>query len=139
MPDFAGSYPGDPEQVRHVRRDLTRELNGCPVADESILVVSELCANATIHSNSGKPGGKFTVRTQIHPGDCVWIEVADQGGVWDIPREDDDRPHGLDIVAAIAGEGNWGIKGDSSAGRTVWVRLDWRAIGANGLYLRGAG
>jgi hypothetical protein len=29
-----------------------------------------------------------------------------------VDRErDDDRPHGLDIVAAIAGDGNWGING----------------------------
>jgi len=64
MPDFAGSYPGLPGQVRHVRYGLAQALNGCPVADESVL-------------------------------------------------------------AAIAGDGNWGIDGDSDSGRTVWVRLDW--------------
>jgi two-component sensor histidine kinase len=88
-------------------------------------VVSELCANAALHSNSREPGGQFTVRTEVRPGDCVWIEVTDQGGPWDRPDEDEDRPHGLDIVAAIAGDGNWGIHGDSDSGRTVWVRLDW--------------
>ena len=125
MPDFAGSYPGLPGQVRHVRYGLSQALNGCPVADESVLVVSELCANAAIHSNSREPGGQFTVRTEVRPGDCVWIEVTDQGGPWDHPDEDKDRPHGLDIVAAMAGDGNWGIDGDSDSGRTVWVRLDW--------------
>ena len=43
MPDFAGSYPGLPGQIRHVRHGLAQALNGCPVADESVLVVSELC------------------------------------------------------------------------------------------------
>jgi hypothetical protein len=125
MSDFAGSYPGLPGQVRHVRRALAQALNECPVADESVLVVSELCANAAIHSNSREPGGRFTVRTEVRPEDCVWIEVTDQGGPWDRPNGDDDRPHGLDIVAAIAGDGNWGIDGDGDSGRTVWVRLDW--------------
>ena len=119
------SYPGSPGQVRHVRHGLAQALNGCPVADESVLVVSELCTNAAIHSNSREPGGQFTVRTKVRPGDCVWIEVTDQGGPWDRRDEDGDRPHGLDIVAAIAGDGNWGIDGESDSGRTVWVRLDW--------------
>ena len=125
MPDFAGSHPGLPGQIRHVRHGLAQALNGCPVADESVLVVSELCTNAAIHSNSREPGGQFTVRTEVRTGDCVWIEVTDQGGPWDRRDEDEDRPHGLDIVAAIAGDGNWGIDGESDSGRTVWVRLDW--------------
>ena len=33
--------------------------------------------------------------------------------------------HGLDIVAAIAGDDNWGIYGDELTGRTVWARLGW--------------
>src|ERR1700730_6238096 len=101
MPDFAGSYPGLPGQVRHVRHGLAQALNGCPVADESVLVVSELRANAVIHSTSRDPGGQFTVRIEVRPGDCIRIEVADQGGPWDHPDEDKDRPHGLDIVAAM--------------------------------------
>ena len=64
MPDFAGSYPGLPGHIRHVRRGLAQALNGCPVADESVLVVSELCANAAIHSNSREPGGQFTVGSE---------------------------------------------------------------------------
>jgi hypothetical protein len=48
MAGFAASYPGNPEQIRHVRHDLAVALDVCPLADESILVVSELCANAAI-------------------------------------------------------------------------------------------
>jgi len=37
----------------------------------------------------------------------------------------DGRPHGLDIVQAIAGDGNWGIDGGAALGRVAWARLDW--------------
>jgi hypothetical protein len=30
----------------------------------------------------------------------------------------------LAVVAAIAGDGNWGIEGDDSC-RVAWFRLDW--------------
>jgi hypothetical protein len=36
------------------------------------------------------------------------------------------EPEALGIVAAIAGDGNWGIDGDELTGHTVWVRLDWK-------------
>ncbi len=35
---------------------------------------------------------------------------------------DDGQPHGFDVVAAIAGAGNWGIDGDDR-GRVAWARL----------------
>ena len=37
------------------------------------------------------------------------------------PR-DDSRPHGFDVVDAIAGPQNWGLDGDTR-GRTAWARL----------------
>jgi hypothetical protein len=54
----------------------------------------------------------------------LWAEVDDEGGIWADPGHGD-RPHGLDIVAAIAGAGNWGVEGDEFTGHTAWVRLDW--------------
>jgi anti-sigma regulatory factor (Ser/Thr protein kinase) len=122
---FSHTYPGKPEQVQRVRADLGATLNGCPIADETILVASELAANAATHSTSRQPGGQFTVRAAICPGECVWVEVEDQGGIWAGHPPRDDRPHGLDIVRAIAGDDNWGIDGDATLGRVVWARLDW--------------
>ena len=119
------SYPGDPGQVRLVRAALAPLLHGCPAADDAILIGSELAANAAVHSRSAAPGGVFTVRAEVHPGKYVWIEVGDQGGRWTRDQHDDDRPHGLDLVDALAGTENWGIDGDSDHGHTVWVRLDW--------------
>ena len=88
-------------------------------------IASELAANAAVHSRSAAPGGWFTVRAEVRDGDYVWIEVEDQGGPWACHAHDDDHPHGLDLVDALAGDGNWGIDGDASHGRTVWARLDW--------------
>ncbi|MBV9381386.1 MAG: ATP-binding protein [Streptosporangiaceae bacterium] len=89
------------------------------------MLASELCANAVLHSNSRHAGGQFTVRAELHPGDYVWIEVEDQGGLWTDREPDPDRPHGLDIVREVAGDGNWGIDGNAPLPRTVWFRLDW--------------
>jgi anti-sigma regulatory factor (Ser/Thr protein kinase) len=124
---FDRCYPGTAEQIRRVRADLAAglPLGDCPVADGLLLLVSELSANAALHSRSSTRGGVFTVRVDIRLGDYVWAEVEDQGGPW-TNRGHDDRPHGLDIVAAIAGDGNWGIDGDELTGHTAWVRLDWK-------------
>ena len=60
------------------------------------------------------------------PGDCAWVEIIDQGGPWTAYEHGDDRPHGLDIVARLAGDGNWGIDGDDAC-RVAWFRLNWPA------------
>jgi anti-sigma regulatory factor (Ser/Thr protein kinase) len=67
------------DQVREARRFLARLLDGCPVADEAILVLSELATNCVVHSASSEPGGKFTITTEICNGDYVRIEARDQG------------------------------------------------------------
>jgi anti-sigma regulatory factor (Ser/Thr protein kinase) len=87
-----------------------------------ILCASELAANAAIHSRSRVPGGTFTVRVKINPGDYAWIEVEDDGGsTWSGIRATAGH-HGLDIVCALAAD--WGIGGDHTA-RTIWARFDW--------------
>jgi two-component sensor histidine kinase len=122
---FRRSYPGTVLHVRRVRADLAPFAAGCPRADALILLASELSANAALHSDSCKPGGEFTVRARLRTGDHAWLEVEDQGGQWNAPEHGDERPHGLDILAILAGEGNWGIRETSSGTRVVWVRLGW--------------
>ena len=75
------AFPGSVNQVRHVRCAVRTVLDGCP-ADDVVLVLSEISANACQHSRSGKPGGKFIVRLQHSPGECVRGEVEDEGGPW---------------------------------------------------------
>jgi anti-sigma regulatory factor (Ser/Thr protein kinase) len=107
--------------VSKVRRDVARHLNGCPAADDAVLIVSELASNAVLHSKS--TGQFFTVRAELHDGSCR-LEVEDLGGEWHC-RTPEDRPHGLDVVEALAGSGNWGVEEAGDGDRVVWARLAW--------------
>jgi anti-sigma regulatory factor (Ser/Thr protein kinase) len=122
---FIRRYPGERDQARLVRAALVFLLDGCPRADDAVLITSELAANAAVHSNSAAPAGQFTVRAEVYCGDYVWIEVEDQGGPWTCRENHESYMHGLDLVDALAGTGNWGIDGGAEHGRIVWARLDW--------------
>jgi two-component sensor histidine kinase len=122
---FHRSYRGADDQIRQVRRDLAPLVDGCPLADDFILIASELSTNAVVHSRSGQPGGEFTVRAEIRPGYYALLEVEDQGGPW-TERQAGDHGRGLVLVAALAGDGNWVIENGNTPGtRVVWVWLDW--------------
>jgi anti-sigma regulatory factor (Ser/Thr protein kinase) len=91
-------------------------------------LASELSANAVVHSRSGLPGGAFTVRAEIRPGDYAWLEVEDHGGPWVEKDSDEEHGRGLAMVAALVGDGNWTIEDGGTPGtRVVWVWLDWTA------------
>jgi hypothetical protein len=117
---YQRTFHGRADQVGQVRRDIAAQLAGCPAADDAVLVASELAANSVVHSASA--GEFFTVRCQAYP-DYVWIEVEDLGGPWQL-RQPDDRPHGLDLITALAGPDNWGTDTTSDGDRIVWARLD---------------
>ena len=91
-------FPATPAQAREARQFLADILAGSLVADDAILCLSELAANATVHSQSREPGGHFTVRAQIRHGDGLRIEVRDQGGSWTRHRSAHDAPHGRGLV-----------------------------------------
>ena len=115
-----GTYPAESRQVGLARAALAEWLAGCPQADEAILVASEFATNCVLHSAS-RHGGAFTLRVEISQ-DYLRIEVEDAGGPWRGGVRGDGRPHGFDVVTAIAGAGNWGIDGDAG-GRVAWARL----------------
>ncbi|HEY4868188.1 MAG TPA: ATP-binding protein [Candidatus Dormibacteraeota bacterium] len=118
------AYDGRPDQIQHVRAFLAGILDGCPVADNAVLIGDELATNAVRHSNSGKPGGRFSVHVELHEPDYLWIEVKDEGSPPWTPRSPDGEPwHGLNIVRQFAGHANWGVDGDIR-GWVVWARLD---------------
>lgn len=121
---FERDYPGEASQASQVRADLAKITSRFPAADDLILMASELAANAITHSRSGQPGGRFTVRANLYPGDCALVEVIDQGGPWTPPAPGDEHGRGLAIVEAIAGDGNWGIDGDAAC-HVAWFRLNW--------------
>ena len=75
-----------------------------------------------LHSAS-RHGRVFTVRAEVHQ-EYLRIEVEDPGGPWRYAPPDDGRPHGLDIIGALAGPDNWGADTTRDGDRIVWVRLD---------------
>lgn len=117
---YQQTFRGRADQVAQVRHKVAAYLGGCPAADDATLIVSEIVSNAIVHSDS--KGKSFTVRCETFR-DYVRIECEDLGGPWHCPRPDD-RPHGLDIIGALAGPGNWGTETTGSGGRIVWARLD---------------
>ena len=68
-----------------------------------------------------RDGGAFILRAEVC-GKRLRIEGEDAGGSWRDGPNDDGRPHGFDVVTALAGAGNWGIDGDAR-GRVAWARL----------------
>jgi serine/threonine-protein kinase RsbW len=119
-------FPGCHQQVAHARRFVRRALDGCPVTDEAVLCVSELAANALLHTASGD-GGAFEVTVQ-RAASSVRVAVRDDGShltpaarALDAVSEDG---RGLGMVALVADQ--WGQSGDEH-GRTVWFELRWSA------------
>ncbi len=45
---YAGTFLGQPDQVRHVRRAIASHLAGCPAAGDAVLIASELASNAIV-------------------------------------------------------------------------------------------
>jgi serine/threonine-protein kinase RsbW len=125
---YATSYPGRTDQICHVRRDLEKLLEDCPVGDGVVLCASELATNAVQHSCSSRPGGTFTLHVEVSRGDHVRIAVDDGGGPWTEAGVSLDRGRGLVIVAGLAAD--WGTAArPDRAGRTVWALFGWPASG----------
>jgi len=117
------AYPGTADQLRHVRGAIRDFFGSCPVVDDAVYLLSELCGNAVVHTDSGKAGGTFTVRANHLIGHHVQGEVEDQGSDWngDLPASAA-PPHGLFLLLSLAS-----ACGVRQAGRThvVWFRLDY--------------
>jgi anti-sigma regulatory factor (Ser/Thr protein kinase) len=120
--------------VREARRFLAA-LGECPAAGGALPCVPELATNAVLHSRSGEPGGRFTVRAARRAG-SVRVEVSDEGGPWGHGRDGDGQRgggreargreehsgRGLLIVGELASR--WGRE-DGADRRTMWFELDW--------------
>jgi serine/threonine-protein kinase RsbW len=121
---WARAFPAVPAQVAEARRFLAGLLDAGPAADDAVLCLSELAANAIVHSRSREPGGSFSVRVQVDE-QRLRVEVGDQGGPWHSPaRATADEPggRGLLIVGRLASR--WGCEGHSRTGWTVWFERD---------------
>ncbi|MFH8794810.1 ATP-binding protein [Streptomyces sp. NPDC017941] len=120
------SCPGFPEEVSRARRWTRDVLRGSPLAEDAELIVSELSANAILHTASGHASGSFhlavAVSTQV-----VAVSVTDAGGTGTAPKiehqnQDQDAEHGcgLGMVSAIA---HRVVVHVSEAGHTITAEL----------------
>lgn len=119
-------FPAQPRYVREARAFLARILAESPVADDAVLCLSELAANAVLHSRSRQPGGSFTVRAQFDSA-RLRVEVCDHGGPWHTATRtsaDGQNGRGLLIVSQLATR--WGCEGHSQTGWNVWFEMESR-------------
>jgi len=117
-------FPGVHDQVSRTRAFVRTVVGPCPVADDAILLTSELCTNALQHSASGD-GGTFEITIYHAPG-LLRIEVRDHGSATIPVRRSLDGcsedGRGLEIVALVAHR--WGQHGDEY-GRAVYFEFRW--------------
>lgn len=125
------AFPGRLDQIRHVRSAVRQMLDGCPVIDDVVLLLSELSANAVMHSRSSEPGRTFTVRVSHIPGDCTWAQVEDQGSVWDGDLHVSARDQsGLFLLLTLTS--SCGVAETPAGHCVVWFRLQCRPPAGTG-------
>ncbi|MEV8602797.1 ATP-binding protein [Streptomyces griseoviridis] len=100
------SCPGFPEEVSRARRWTRDVLRGSPLAEDAELIVSELSANAILHTASGREYGSFHLAVAVS-AQVVAVSVTDDGGTSTAPKvehQDHDAEHGrgLGMVSALA-------------------------------------
>jgi anti-sigma regulatory factor (Ser/Thr protein kinase) len=126
MLSWARAFPGAPEQAGAARRFVADLLTGSPVRDDAVAVISELFANAVVHTDSGKPGGLVTVQVgRWRRG--VRIAVTDQGSASvpvirppTVSRAPAESGNGLFMVSRLARHLGWH---DDASGRTICAIL----------------
>jgi len=123
----ARTFPGEPRHVAGARAFVGAALAGCPARAALLTCVSELAANAVVHTASGA-GGVFTVEV-IRPADGVaLVAVTDEGGqgrpVIRTPGRFATGGRGLAMVEACSSR--WGYRdAGPGGGRTVWAEATW--------------
>ncbi|MER6462913.1 ATP-binding protein [Streptomyces sp. NPDC001228] len=121
------SCPGFPEEVSRARRWTRDILRGSPLAEDVELIVSELSANAILHTASGCESGSFHLAVAVS-AQVVAVSVTDDGGGRTAPKvnrvehQDQDGEHGrgLGMVSALA---HRVVIRESQAGHTVTAEL----------------
>jgi anti-sigma regulatory factor (Ser/Thr protein kinase) len=130
---WSRDFLGNADQVREVRHWIADLLPHCNPLADVLLLASELCTNAVMHTRSGQPGGRFTVAVEW-TDELARIVVEDQGSpktpvigarAGDLSREHESG-RGLRLVDGLAD--SWGIA--SRLGhRWVWADVLWQAGG----------
>ncbi|MFI1536520.1 ATP-binding protein [Streptomyces anandii] len=116
--------PGFPEEVSRARRWTRDILRGSPLAEDAELIVSELSANAILHTASGRDSGSFHLVLAVS-AQIIALSVTDGGGAGTAPKakhQDENAEHGrgLGMVSAIA---HRVVVHKSDGGHTVTAEL----------------
>lgn len=116
------TFPGLEDQPRLVRAELAVILRAHPDLDEILLVASELCTNAVVHTRSGRQGGIFGVEVTAIGEESLMIAVTDAGAptvpCLRAPKPTETHFRGLQVVDSLSLDyGDYG----SAEGRTVWA------------------
>jgi serine/threonine-protein kinase RsbW len=121
----ARTFWGTLVSVPQARRFVGELLAGCPARETLMACVSELCANAVAHTDSGD-GGVFIVEVDRTRDGVARVAVTDEGsdsvpaaGALDLMAE---GGRGLAMVAACTNR--WGFA-DAYPGRIVWAEASW--------------
>jgi anti-sigma regulatory factor (Ser/Thr protein kinase) len=126
-------FRGGADQVLEVRDWLEDLLPDCAARADVLLLASELCTNAIIHSRSGEPGGQFSVDIDWAPT-LARVVIGDQGSATTpaiVPRSGDpgqlsETGRGLLLVDDVADD--WGTVSRPNR-RWVWADVEWQARG----------
>jgi serine/threonine-protein kinase RsbW len=115
-------FPGQVDQPRQVRRELANVLRAHQDLADILLVASELCTNAVVHTRSGQPGGTFNVEVAAIGVESLMLAVTDEGASTRprllAPVPTDTHFRGLQVVQGLSRD--CGVGGDAQ-GRTVWA------------------
>lgn len=120
------SLPGVPAMVPVARQLARTALNGNPVSEDALLVITELVTNSVKHAATGDANARVTLGFVLRPG-RLRIEVGDLGRTDWVERQRGDElesGHGLDIVRAIADQTG---HAPAPTGHVSWAELCWTA------------
>jgi anti-sigma regulatory factor (Ser/Thr protein kinase) len=131
------AFAGTTAQVAEVRRFVGCLLAGCPASEALVTCVSELAANAVVHTASGA-SGFFTVEVSRPRDGVARVAVTDAGGPTEpaagapveadpdeVDLDFDELPVcGLGLALVEATASSWGYH-DAGPGRTVWAEACW--------------
>ncbi|MEV6316750.1 ATP-binding protein [Streptomyces sp. NPDC051776] len=116
--------PGFPEEVSRARRWTRDILSRSPLAEDAELIVSELSANAILHTASGRESGSFHLALAVS-SQVIALSITDDGGTGSAPKVEDPEEdavngRGLGLVSVIA---HRVVVHDSHGGHTVTAEL----------------
>ena len=122
---WARTYRGTLASVPEARRFVGELLAGCPARETLMMCVTEFCANAVEHTDSGRDGS-YTVEVACPQDGVARVAVTDEGGV-SVPSAGPADPladggRGLAMVAACTSR--WGVA-EAYPGHTVWAEATW--------------